>query len=283
MEKTKVCSLFMLFLAVLFLPVWAFADTVMVSKISGDIPLNPAWKGWDTVSATTVNLFPQKIAKPYSLNPSIKKVTVRAVHNGKNIAFLLVWQDQTMDSFMREGSFSDGCAIQLPVTKDPTVPFFMGEPGKPVMLLYWKAIFNEGIVDLPKIYPNVNYDWYPEGDKGFKTKKGWAHGKRYLAGYAADNPVSAPNNPNGAEELIAEGFGTLTTASSQNTKAKTLRSGDTWKVIFMRPFNSQGEKNPNWGPGATTLVNFAVWDGGSKERGSRKGIGKDWLILQISK
>lgn len=265
----------------LILPVLALADTIVSSKVSGDIPLDPAWKGWTNAKPVTLPISPQKIAKPYNENPAIKQVTVRSLHNGKNIAFALEWKDSSKDSLPKEVSFSDACAIQIPIKNDSTTPFYMGETKKPVMLLHWKAVWGEGVVDVQKLYPNVQADWYPNGDKGFSTTEGWKHGKRYLAGYAADNPISTPTHPNGAEELLAEGFGTLTTSPNQNTKGKAIRTKDGWKVVLVRPFKGEGENNPDWAPGKTTIVNFAVWDGSKQERGSRKGIIQEWQTLQI--
>ena len=263
------------------IPSLTFAGTIVSGKVSGNIPLDPAWKGWVSAKPVTLILAPQKIAKPYNLAPSINQVTVRTLNNGTDIAFLIEWKDKTKDSLPKEVSFSDACAVQIPVTADPSVPYYMGESKKPVMIMHWKAVWDEGVVDVPKLYPNVQIDWYPEGDKGFNTVEGWRHGKRYIVGYAANNPISTPTHPNGAEELMAEGFGTLTTSTVQNTKAKAVRTKEGWKVLLIRPFKGTGENNPNWGTGKTTYVNFAIWDGGSSERGSRKGIVPEWQTLQI--
>lgn len=265
----------------LAIPSLTFAGTIVSGKVSGNIPLDPTWKGWVNAKPVIFTLAPQKIAKPYNLAPAIKQVTVKTLNNGSDIAFLLEWKDKTKDSLPKEVSFSDACAVQIPVAADPSIPFFMGEAQKPVMIMHWKAVWTEGVVDVAKLHPNVATDWYPEGDKGFKTHEGWKHGKRFMAGYAAENPISTPNHDYGAEELVAEGFGTLTTSPKQNTKGKAIRTKDGWKVLLVRPFKGDGENNPNWAPGKTTYINFAVWDGGTKERGSRKGILQEWQTLQI--
>ncbi|MBI2209437.1 MAG: c-type cytochrome, partial [Deltaproteobacteria bacterium] len=59
-----------------------------------------------------------------------EEVTVRAVHDGKEIAFLLMWHDETHDhTAMRPQDFRDAVAVEFSLTRNP--PFFaMGEKGK---------------------------------------------------------------------------------------------------------------------------------------------------------
>jgi len=54
-----------------------------------------------------------------------------------------------------------------------------------------------------------------------------------------------------------------------------------WSVVISRPFAGEGANNPAWGPGKSTQVTFAVWDGGHEERGARKSVRMGWVLLAI--
>ena len=64
---------------------------------------------------------------------------MRAVHDGKELAILMVWRDDTNDhTAMRPQDFRDAAAIQFSLTADP--PFFaMGATGAPVNIWMWKS------------------------------------------------------------------------------------------------------------------------------------------------
>jgi hypothetical protein len=258
------------------------AEDLVAARVQGEIPLDATWVQWSRARPRVVKLSAQLIAKPTNPHPSVQKVTVRALHNGNSIGFLLEWKDATRNVLVRETTFTDACAVEVPLAADPTIPYFMGAPGKRVMIMHWKAMWQEGLVDLQRLYPNARIDWYPFGDKGWDTQAGWEYARTYLPGFAAGNPISAPVHPSCAEELYAEGFGTLATSQHQNVRARGTWSGKTWRVVLVRPFKGEkGSNDPAWGPGGKTLVNFAIWDGAHQERDSRKAIYPGWIPLVL--
>lgn len=259
-------------------------------RVSGAIPADPSWTGWKQARAVTRPLAGQTMTKPSHPTPAVGKITIRALHNGTEIAFLLEWKDPSKNTLVREGGFSDACAVEVPFKPDSSVPHFMGGDGKPVLLLHWKGIWEEGVVDLPRLYPNAAIDWYPPAkedgptaERGSREVAGsrWGHDRRTMPGHAAGNPMSVPSRPSRAEELVAEGFGNLATTPTQNTMARGIWADGRWKVVIIRPFKGKGGRNPEWGPGKRTFVNVAVWDGEQQERGPRKGILDEWLPLAI--
>jgi len=94
-----------------------------------------------------------------------EEVTVRALHDGKRVALLLMWSDATHDhTAMRPQDFRDAVAVQFSATPDP--PFFaMGERGRFVNIWMWKserqADLEPAFQDLEKVYPNLGIDSYP--------------------------------------------------------------------------------------------------------------------------
>ncbi|HEU5319206.1 MAG TPA: ethylbenzene dehydrogenase-related protein, partial [Methylomirabilota bacterium] len=74
------------------------------------------------------------------------------------------------------------------------------------------------------------------------------------------------------ENLVAAGFGTLTTADEQRVAGEGLWQSGRWYVLFSR---EMGESMKEYAPleaGSTTNVAFAVWDGAAGERDGLKSV-----------
>jgi DMSO reductase family type II enzyme heme b subunit len=70
---------------------------------------------------------------------AVDRVLVRALHTGDELAFRLVWADESENAELTDNdSFPDAAAILLPVV--PEAPIItMGAPGQPVNAWYWRA------------------------------------------------------------------------------------------------------------------------------------------------
>ena len=111
--------------------------------IKGDLaapdPASPAWK---RARATDVLLRPLWLKEGY-----VDRVRVRSLHNGREIAFLLEWEDPAMNAAVqRTEDFRDGAAIQFPITPvqlpgagHPEPAYLMGDAQGPVNIWQWKA------------------------------------------------------------------------------------------------------------------------------------------------
>jgi DMSO reductase family type II enzyme heme b subunit len=77
---------------------------------------------------------------------SVHEVRVRALHNGKRVAFLLNWDDEQATDYVKDKS-SDAIAIQLPI--DPArLPYqCMGQSNNRVNIWQWKAQFQQQALD----------------------------------------------------------------------------------------------------------------------------------------
>jgi mono/diheme cytochrome c family protein len=146
-------------------------QVLKVHQLEGGLPEGPGDAGWAQAEPMDVRLTGQVVAAPRWQNPSIELVTMRAVANGDEIAFLLEWDDPFADTThdedqeldMREirqvggynsyveannmipralETFRDAVALQFP-TKPPEgtkKPHFMrGSASSPVQLWTWKA------------------------------------------------------------------------------------------------------------------------------------------------
>jgi len=137
------------------------------SRVSGELPTDPADPRWLTTPFLVVPLAGQVLAKPRWEPHSVDAVTVRAFYDGRAIAFLLEWDDPVKDVEHRPGpdpelgeftyprlelnrprteKLRDAVRLQFPLTI-PTGPerphFFLGSPRRPVVLWHWKADLDE--------------------------------------------------------------------------------------------------------------------------------------------
>ena len=146
-------------------------QVLRVFKIEGAVPDAPDNPLWAKAEAMDVRLTGQVIAAPRWQNPSIELVTMKAIRNEADIAFLVQWDDAFKDtahdpdkefdpkeiravgaynSYVAANgmvtrkleTFRDSIALQFPAkapqgTKKPH--FFRGEPSNPVNLWLWKA------------------------------------------------------------------------------------------------------------------------------------------------
>ncbi|GIW39834.1 MAG: hypothetical protein KatS3mg076_0411 [Candidatus Binatia bacterium] len=220
-------------------------------------------------------------------------VTVRAVHDGKSIAFLLVWSDLTHDSTaMRPQDFRDAAAIQFATDRDP--PFFaMGSPGKPVNIWMWKAERQADLEvtfqDLEKVYPNLGIDSYPNFLKS-PLEQPHRHAltldsdPTFVTAWGAGNIVADPTFASAAEDLWAEGFGTLRarSRSEQQVKAQGVYGVGSYRVLFRRELRGKGKHAVSLRPGSKTSVAFAVWDGAEGDRDGKKSV-TIWQELELEK
>ena len=221
-----------------------------------------------------------------------EEITVRALHDGKDIAIQLVWSDETHDhTAMRPQEFRDAVAVQFSLSKDP--PFFaMGEKGKPVNIWMWKSEVQADIEmpfhDLEIVYPNLGIDSYPNLMRS-PLEQPTRHAltlesdKRFITGWGAGNIVSDPKRQSPSEDLVAQGFGTLRARPriAQNVDAKGVYSAGSHRVMFRRSLKPTKD-SVALRPGRTVPVAFAVWNGSAGDRDGKKSV-TIWQDLKIAK
>ena len=138
----------------------------------------------------TLPLSGQIITRPVWPEPTARALTVRAMHNGTDIAFLLEWQDNTRNDRLTPGTFRDGVAMGLPLGDAPAF-FCMGQLDHYINIWHWKA------------------DWQSDIDRRAARageKKSWRSPGRFEV---------IPRRASSVEDLIGGGFSTLTTKEKQ--------------------------------------------------------------------
>ena len=108
-------------------------------------PSNPAWRlaraSWVVLSATPVEMQPTEYVRvswkgrPYG---QVSSMRVSSLHNGRDIFFRLVWEDDSLDAKIADiNQFVDAAAVLFPVAPDAPL-IGMGTAGKPVNAWFWR-------------------------------------------------------------------------------------------------------------------------------------------------
>ena len=226
----------------------------------GEVPSYPSDKAWEALAPIPIPLSGQIITRPVWPEPSAKVISVRSIHNGQEIAFLIEWQDATKNERLTPGVFRDGAAVALPLGDAPAF-FCMGQLDHYVNIWHWKA------------------DWQSDVDRRAARAK---ERKRQDRGIRRFEVI--PRRPSSVEDLIGGGFSTLTSKAQQGKiKGQAEWKNGFWRVVMKRPLTQFGKEEENEAtliPGRMQAVAFAVWNGENKERNGQKAVAS-WLQLLI--
>ena len=250
--------------------------------------IEPLASRWSTAPFVNVHLLPQQITAPRLLASSIPNVRVQALHDGESIAFRLVWNDDTPNGNVASGMFTDAAAVQLPI--DAAASPMMGHPGGRVQILHWKALWQKdqdvGFQDVHTLYPNIWSDlyWFSPNAHPHPVQDIAAdpYGRAWLIALSAGNSVALVNRSTPAQELIAEGFGTLTAQPESATTARGVWFDNTWVLVIERPLKTADPLDAPLSAGGKTQAAFAIWNGGDGNVGARKHWSA-WVDLEVAK
>jgi mono/diheme cytochrome c family protein len=242
------------------------------------LPEHPDSGAWRLTQPVNLHLMPL-----WWRSDRPEEITVRALHDGKQMALLLVWSDTTDDdTAMRPQDFRDAVAVQFALTPDP--PFFaMGSRGRHVNIWMWKAErqadLEPAFQDLEKIYPNLGIDSYPNSkipavEQPTRHALTLGSDPVFVTGWAAGNIVADPLRQSPAEDLVAQGFGTLRARprDTQALDARGVYATGTYRVMLRRDLAGRGPQAVTLRPGATVPVGFAVWNGSAGDRDGKKSV-----------
>lgn len=281
LKKTK------MLIAVGALISWEAKADIVAVKVGVDLSKVPvAASVFANASETLVTLMAQPMVVPRPKTTTTDKVFVKAVHDGKWIAFSLRWADTEMSEAGPLGKFSDACAIQFPVkSNDEPPPITMGAKDNPVHIFHWRLQYQidktKGVRDIKDIYPNMNVDIYPMEFPDMGNIEKFDAGKRevYSYGKAAGNPQSYVKK--GVDEIVAEGYGTSSVMESVEAEADGVWAKGEWTTVITRPLKSRDGSALEVGKGS--FASFAIWQGGQDEVGSRKSVTLVWTPIIVAK
>ncbi|MHC4416424.1 MAG: ethylbenzene dehydrogenase-related protein [Planctomycetota bacterium] len=247
---------------------------------------DPNASEWLDAPATTVPLQVQDQTMPVLEELTVSEIRVRALTDGRQIAWHLSWEDPTANYHLDPDRFCDAVAIQLPL--EPNAAYTMGAVDFPVQISQWKAIWQKDIdehfQDVQDLHPNYWADlyWFAEGEFPFRVPDAFERTESldWFVAYRADNPMAELYRRQPVQELIAEGFGTLTNQPESATVARGVWADGRWSVVFARPMQTNDESDYQFKPGTRDAVAFAVWEGASGNVGGRKHHSQ-WIVFEV--
>jgi DMSO reductase family type II enzyme heme b subunit len=271
----------LLVLVALLLPAGRLdAQTPMVAtRVAGSGPISdPAGPAWKAARPVRVPMLGQTVTLPNNATPAVGELTVRAVHNGGWIAFLIEWKDPTLSNTVILDNFGDQVAVQLPVDgKGATPSPMMGNPGGRVNIMQWRAAFqrdiDSGAPTIRDLYPNALADYYPD------EVLGATDARPYAGALGLENPISR-GHASPVLDQMAEGWGSMTVKPDQHADGRGVWKDGAWRVVITRPMVSDDANAPRLAPGDRTVAAFAVWEGGHREVGARKAWSV-WVPLVV--
>lgn len=227
---------------------------------------SPADPAWSAAPEVTYTLQGQLIAAPVG-GGSISKLSVRAVHDGEEVAFRLAWSDPSADRGVGVDTFRDAVAIGFPVGRPETAPSpFMGDEEHPVVIWQWAADFDanaEGRSRFSDRYPHSEGVWIFPQDLSVR---------RQVRGWRGADPVI---------EYVARGFGTLLPRHATNVEGTSDYKRGQWSVVLRRSLTTANEEDPAFTPGQSTPFILAVWNGEKQEVNGRKAVTYAWLSAKF--
>jgi mono/diheme cytochrome c family protein len=243
-----------------------------------ELPSHPDSGLWQRASPVDLHLMPLwwRADRP-------EELTVRALHDGKDLAILLSWADTSHDATaIRPQDFRDAAAVAFSLSPDP--PFFaMGQPGGPVNIWMWKAErqadLEPAFQDLEKVYPNIGIDSYPNLlrsplEQPMRHALTLQSDPTFVTAWGAGNIVADPTRKSATEDLRAEGFGTLRARPrrDQNVDALGVHETGAYHVQLRRALRGGGADAVSLAPGSRTAVSFAIWNGAAGDRDGKKSV-----------
>jgi mono/diheme cytochrome c family protein len=250
----------------------------IVARRVDELPTHPDSGVWRSAPPVDLHLMPLwwRAERP-------EEITVKALHDDKELALLLTWSDGTRDATaMRPQDFRDAAAVAFALTNDP--PFFaMGQRGAPVNIWMWKserqADLEPVFQDLEKVYPNVGIDSYPNLlrsplEQPTRHALTLESDPTFVTAWGAGNIVADPTRRSAVEDLTAEGFGRLRARARRDQKVEGtgVYETGTYHVQLRRALRSGHADAVSLAPGSRVAVSFAVWNGSAGDRDGKKSV-----------
>jgi hypothetical protein len=237
-------------------------DEVRVVFVRDGVFTSPTDEAWEAIPEATYDLQAQLIAAPVG-GGSVSKISVRATHDGEEVAILLTWADPSADRGVGVDTFRDAAAIGFPAGRPEVAPApFMGDEQHPVVIWQWAADFDanaEGDSRFGKRYPHSEGVWIFPQDMSVRRK---------VRGWRGADPVI---------EYIARGYGTLTPRIGASVAGVSDYSDGHWSVVLRRKLITSNPTDAAFVPGEETPFILAVWNGEQEEVNGRKAVTYNWL------
>ncbi|MCL0044892.1 c-type cytochrome [Nitrospinaceae bacterium] len=232
-----------------------------VQKVDGPLPDDTDDPVWKTVDSNFYLLAGQIIQSEKVTYPIIDNVVAKAMHNGKDIAFYLHWDDPTVDPILKKSTtVEESPAPPLPAHLQTDEP-----EEQPTEELKPQEFPDSIAIQLPT---SIN-----DGSE-----------KPYFLNGDPEHPVNLwkwSSHPMKALEMTAKGIMKINVQkdSSQNLTSKASFKYGRYFLLMKRPLTtSDVEIDTQLRPGQTIPIAFNIWNGSAGETGSKKVI-SSWFDM----
>jgi mono/diheme cytochrome c family protein len=223
-------------------------QVLKVHRLDGGLPEGPGDAGWAQAEPMDVRLTGQVVAAPRWQNPSIELVTMRAVANGDEIAFLLEWDDPFADTTHDEDK-------ELDMREIRQVGGFNSYVEANGMIARALKTFRDAVALQFPTKP-------PEGTKKPHFMRGNASNPVQLWTWKADLDA--------AEEGIARGWSRPPKAQAEEQQQVTSSAkweDGRWQVVMKRPLLTEDKNDVQFVKGKFIPMALNAWDGSNGEHG----------------
>eukprot|EP01022_Parablepharisma_sp_SALTPOND_P018226 TRINITY_DN29691_c0_g1_i1.p2 TRINITY_DN29691_c0_g1~~TRINITY_DN29691_c0_g1_i1.p2 ORF type:complete len:398 (+),score=24.03 TRINITY_DN29691_c0_g1_i1:126-1319(+) len=248
---------------------------VKVDKPLGNIEANsPLWTAADFQK---IHLYPQTAvfmsdedALKKNKDDVSKEALVAVLYNDKEIAFKLVWPDNSEDiqQLHSTDSFADGFAVQLPqkIESASSLPYIgMGDDNNPVVVYLNKAV--ESIAkspsgDIKDRLVDLSVNLYGEELEEYNKKSNEAI---MTTAYS--------------KAFVAEGFGSTTLIRDEGYEFSSdmKYDSDRWNGVVVKNIS---DSYSNQKANGSFIVAFAAWDGKRDNRDGVKHL-SSWQVVTL--
>jgi mono/diheme cytochrome c family protein len=203
-------------------------------------------------------------------HPPVVSVLVQAIYDANDIAFLVRWNDMSAET-----KGSNGPSLPVPIEEEEAAET--------------PAATAAGATD----------EW---GEAAAKPAEGTAApAAAYSDAVAIQFPLQLPNGPrkpyflfgdqtngvdlwfadlarDGADQYVAKGSASITVLDAADVASSAHYDKGEWSVVFKRSLTAAS--GVPFAQGSFVPIAFSVWDGGSRERGNKRGLSL-WSSLYV--
>lgn len=249
----------------------------LVARRRDRLPGDADDRDWRSGDPWPAPMQQQNLVPPFGPEVVIPELRVRAFHDGTELAFFIEWADDAVDELDVMARFRDAVAVQIPTVPGSTPAVTMGQVGQPVHIMQWRASWqadvDRGRRTVQDAFPNMYHDAAPEDLMSPQDAT------VFYPARAVGNPVAQAQRASPVEDLVAVGFGSLTSHEEQTVRGDAVFDERGWHVVIRTPLSGGADK-AQLTPGQATPVAFAAWNGSAANRGARKQWA-NWTTMEI--
>jgi len=247
-----------------------YANLVTAKHVDDPIDLAKGAAAFEKAPVARVPLVGQIMEPGREFHPPVVSVLVQAIYDVSDIAFLVRWNDMSAET---TGSNSPALVVPIEEEEAPEAAAAAGggavdewgeaAPATPAAGAAPAATFSDAVaiqlpVQLPT-GPRKPYFLFGDAQDGVDL-------------WFADLARST------ADQYTAKGSAAIAALDAADVASVAHYDRGEWSVVFKRSLTAAS--GVPFAPGGFVPIAFSVWDGGSRERGNKRGL-TQWQSLYI--